>query len=311
MIPASFPTTLLDQIENDFPNLIEKITTGWSMPMQGSFRVNTLCYSEKIIENILPENIASELSEKNIEVSYANIPFAWSFDAKDMFAIKGTKAFYEGKIYLQSLSSMLPAFAFENLDPQSTVLDMCAAPGGKTLQLAQRMENKGSIIALEKNSIRLNILRHNIALQQAKNIRALKKDALLYLQENTTLFSHILLDAPCSAEGRMKFFNEKSYGFWKPEIVSKNANLQKDLLENALRHLAPHGELVYSTCTINKTENEDQIQHILQNNPDITLCALPSWLYTMPNSIKTQDHALRILPSNMTEGFFIAKLKRL
>lgn len=187
------------------------------------------------------------------------------------YRLKGSDIFYRGDIYVQSVASQLPALF---LSPQKDqhILDVTAAPGGKTTQIAALLNNTGSVEAWEKNQIRFDILSHNIELQNAYNVTAKKGDALkLGMQTKTHSFDGILLDAPCSAEGRMNAENEKSYGFWKEEIIEKNATLQKELLKTIAPLLKTGGKLVYSTCTLNTAENEAVITDFLEKHENFIL----------------------------------------
>jgi len=133
------------------------------------------------------------------------------------------------------------------------------------------MSNTGTIEALEKHQIRYDKLNYNIRLQGATNVITQKIDAIAYLQSTPTLYDKILLDAPCSAEGRITLANEKSYGFWSRENIQKKAELQYTLLDTALDHLRTGGTLVYSTCTLAPEENEGVIACVLENRTDIEL----------------------------------------
>lgn len=158
------------------------------------------------------------------------------FDKKYEYAIKGSDAFYQGKIYLQSISSLLPALLFD-ITGNEKILDVCAAPGGKTTQISARQNGEGMVLALEKNAIRHDKLTYNIRLQGAKNIVTKKIDAITFLSQTDEFFDKILLDAPCSAEGRFFAENPKSYEFWSEENIEKRANLQKNLIELAFSRL--------------------------------------------------------------------------
>lgn len=188
------------------------------------------------------------------------------FDREHEYAIKGSRVFYDGKIYLQSIASLLPVFA---LEPESgeTILDVCAAPGSKTTQIAMIMENIGRIFAIEQNQIRFDKLMHNCALQGATIVEGVKMDARHWLADTGAnvvvvddamdiLFDRILLDAPCSAEGRIALNNEKTYGFWSLDNIIKKAELQSELLKMSFARLAVGGTLIYSTCTLAPEENE-------------------------------------------------------
>ncbi len=169
------------------------------------------------------------------------------FDREHEYAIKGTQAFYDGKIYLQSIASQLPALV---LDPDAgeSILDVCAAPGSKTTQLAMMMSNRGSIYAIEQNQIRYDKLLHNCALQGATIVTGVKMDARHWLSDTGAAvtviddmadieFDRILLDVPCSAEGRISLDNEKTYGFWSLDNIRQKSELQAELLQVSWDHL--------------------------------------------------------------------------
>lgn len=309
------PKLLLSRLQTILGDHFSSVLTALSEERKWSFRLNTL-YPHT-------EEVFAEFAEKWIIIeSFAWLEWVYLFDRIHEYAIKGTRAFYDGKIYLQSIASQLPVLA---LAPQSgeCILDICAAPGSKTTQMAMMMKNTGAIRALEQDRIRYEKMLHNIHLQWAKNIRWMKIDARKYLQENGELFDRILLDAPCSAEGRILVSNEKTYGFWSLENIEKKAQLQYELLSLALDHLKVWGELVYSTCTLAPEENEWVITRILVDRDDIELLDIDIWLSdrewwtsgltsfwaeTFSDDLKK---AVRILPSGETEGFFIVKLKKL
>lgn len=314
----SLPVVFLDRLKALYPDNADEIITAYGSERIGSMRVNTL---KNTNSKRLPKDIEAEFAEKNIIVSkFDEIDNVYLFDKKYQYDIKGTKAFYEGKIYLQSLSSLLPVLA---LDPQpyDKILDVCAAPGSKTTQIAALTKNKGVITALEKNKIRCDKLEHNINLQGAKNITTVKTDALKYLSaKQTPMFDAILLDAPCSSEGRFNANNEKSFGFWNLDIVEKNADIQYMLIIKALKKLKKGGTLVYSTCTLSPEENEKVIQSIIEENHKIDIEEIS--LFQSPyikNGIlewngekffRRLEKTVRIIPSSETEGFFIAKLRK-
>lgn len=311
MIPPSFPLALWETITKLYPEDINTIYKGFLSPRMGSFRINTLKEHSSVFV---------ELAEKNISVQKTSLPHIYTFSQTDLFTIKGTRAFYEGKIYLQSIASLLPVLAMD-FSGATNILDICAAPGGKTTQMAEYTKNRFPIIALEKNQIRFDKLKHNCTLQGANAVLAKKIDAIKYLQDTKNIsFSHILLDAPCSSEGRMQFINEKSFGFWNESTNAKNSEIQKLLLSLALQKLSPNGELIYSTCTISPKENEEVLTTVLLQYPEYTIVPIKGIEIPQKRSGITEwhtekylpecVHAIRIIPSSFTEGFFIAKIKR-
>lgn len=256
------------------------------------------------------------------------------FDREYEYLIKWTRAFYEGKIYLQSIASMLPVLVMQP-NEWEIILDVCAAPWSKTTQLAMVMENKWRIFAIEQNQIRYEKLLHNCKLQWATIVEWIKMDARHWLgdgqgsvvviddSENIE-FDRILLDAPCSAEGRIFLENEKTYGFWSLDNIHKKAELQYELLEASYARLKKGWILIYSTCTLAPEENEWVVSQFLSlhdnamlESIDIGLSDRPWWrsglLSFGKNTEYTEDmkKAVRILPSDETEGFFMVKIRKI
>lgn len=291
---------------------LSHVIEAFSHARMGSFRINTLKSTK--------EEILAEFESKWIVVTeFDGIPWVYTFDRSHEYAIKGSRAFYDGKIYLQSLASMLPVLA---LAPEKweLILDVCAAPGSKTTQIAMLMKNEGTIIALEQNQIRYDKLMYNVRLQWATIIEGKKVDARNFFTKSEELYDRILLDAPCSAEWRIDIRNEKSYGFWSLENIKSKAALQYELLTLAFASLKKWGTLVYSTCTLAPEENEWVISDFLEETPsaslepiDIGLSNKSWWKSGIAKFGKTEysgelEKAVRILPSAETEGFFMAKI---
>lgn len=297
----------------------------------GSLRINTLKAQE--------QEVMKEFQEKGIIVTaFPWISGVFIFEKKYEYTLKGTRAFYDGKIYLQGISSMLPVLIL-NPCPGDTILDVCAAPGSKTTQMATMMNNIWAITALEHNQIRFDKLIYNCRLQGATIVEGKKMDARKYLetftitpphhkneksawslQETPKLFDKILLDAPCSAEGRISLQNEKSYGFWSLKNIAEKSVLQYSLLTAAWQALKPGWVLVYSTCTLAPEENEGVISQFLSDYSDasiestsISLSEMSWWqegiqTFGEMEYATSLKKAVRILPSEETEGFFIVKL---
>jgi 16S rRNA C967 or C1407 C5-methylase (RsmB/RsmF family) len=168
-----------------------------------------------------------------------------------------------GKIYLQTLSSMLPPMLLAP-GPDDEVLDLAAAPGGKTIHLAGLMHNKGRIAAVEPSRDRFFRLRANLE-------RAGVGIADFYMHDGARVgdkvperFTHVLLDAPCSTEARFKSDDARTLGEWSVKKVARLSKLQARLLSSGLRALRPGGRLVYATCSYAPEENEAVIASALE-----------------------------------------------
>ncbi len=321
------PSLLTSRLKTILWANYDSVTTSFAKNRKWSFRINSIKSDGT--------DIFEEFSEKGIVIElFEGLEWAYVFDREYEYTIKGTRAFYDGKIYLQSIASMLPVFV---LEPESgeTILDVCAAPGSKTTQIAMEMENIGRIYAIEQNQIRYDKLIHNCQLQWATIIEGVKMDARHFLWDTggsivvvdanaDVEFDRILLDAPCSAEGRISIHNEKTYGFWSLDNITRKAELQKELLEVAFARLVPGGTLVYSTCTLAPEENEWVISDFLTFHDDAVLEPIDIGLSTRSwwtpglrsfgrNTVYSEEllQAVRILPSDETEWFFMAKIRKI
>ncbi|MGL5042500.1 MAG: 16S rRNA (cytosine(967)-C(5))-methyltransferase RsmB [Culicoidibacterales bacterium] len=216
-------------------------------------RVNTLKASkEEILE--LPGFIAADGVDA-VEYLLGNIA--------------ATEAFLQGRVMIQNLSSQLVA---PSLNPQrgDTILDMCAAPGGKTTHLAQLTGNKATITAMDLYPFRVKQIDENAQRLGNTTINSVTGDALSL--DKTIFYDRILLDAPCSGLGVLKQKPEIKYQI-TPTILDELVVLQRKLLKSGWSQLKVGGTFVYSTCTINKKENQKQIAQFLANTPDAKLVA--------------------------------------
>lgn len=226
-----------------------------------------------------------------------------------------------GYYYIQELASMLPVIALKPKE-DDLILDLCAAPGSKTTQIASEMDNTGTIIANDPNMGRIKILASNTERCGVTNTIITKKDGYQLcdkLEGEGIFFDKILVDAPCSGEGTLRS-SYKTYKMWNIKSVKNLSNIQKGLINSAIKLLKPGGELIYSTCTHSPEENEEIVNFVLTKFKDqikIEKITLP--VNSRPGITKWQDkeyledvkHSCRIYPhDNNTEGFFLAKFRR-
>lgn len=214
-----------------------------------------------------------------------------------------------GLIYIQDRSSMLPPLLLQPPEG-SAVLDMCASPGSKTGLLAQIVGETGMVLANEPNEQRLTTLRHNMAALNLTHVVTSRYPGQdLPMPEG--VFSHILLDPPCSGWGTVDR-NPKVREIWAPHKLKPLITLQRDLLRRAALLLQPGGRLLYSTCTTNPEENQDQIQWAL-STLDLRLAPLPQ-LPGFDLSLAESDPAQGWMQVNTEkgegQGFFFAALTR-
>ncbi|MCS7134555.1 MAG: RsmB/NOP family class I SAM-dependent RNA methyltransferase [Candidatus Pacearchaeota archaeon] len=222
-----------------------------------------------------------------------------------------------GYYYVQELASMQAPIALQP-KPHEKVLDLCAAPGSKTTQIAALMKNKGLIIANDIKIERIRALNSNLERCGCTNVIITKMRGNILckkLAKKEFFFDKILVDAPCSGEGTIRF-DCSVLRMWNLDMIKRLSGLQKKLLASAVSCLKSGGFLVYSTCTFSPEENEEVVQFALDNFPlELVDFELP--LKARPGLVEWQGKKFspemrkckRIWPQdNNTEGFFIAKL---
>lgn len=215
--------------------------------------------------------------------------------------IRKLEIYENGEIYLQSLSSMLPPIILEPKAGEN-ILDMTAAPGGKTTEIAALTENKAYITACEKNKIRAERLKFNLQKQGVKSANIMVEDARKL--SDYFSFDKILLDAPCSGSGTENIFDKN----FSKELVERSVKFQEELLSKALKILKPGGEMVYSTCSILKQENEKVLERVLsKGNAQIEPIKVQD-IEVLPSKIA---ETITVCPTENYEGFFVAKIKKL
>lgn len=281
-------------------NLTESILKGYSVKRYVTLRVNTLKSNTDKIKEVLS---SSNIKYKEVEWSRE----ALILEETDEAEIKKLSIYENGEIYLQSLSSMLPAIV---LDPKAdeNILDMASAPGGKTTQMASLSQNKALITACEKNKIRAERLKYNIEKQGANRVNVLIEDARNL--DSYFSFDKILLDAPCSGSGTININNEKLEKIFTEELINRSVKTQYELLKKAISILKSAHEMVYSTCSILEEENENNIEKILKNK-NIEIVPIDENLFKGASLLPTKlKGTIVVAPNELYEGFFIAKLRR-
>ena len=276
-----------------------------------TFRANTLKTDVRAL--------LVELRQANVKVERV----AWyslAFIAKNAAEaqLEALDAYREGRLYVQSLSSMLPPLVLQP-QPGERVLDLAAAPGSKTTQMAAMMGNQGYILANDASAVRAERLRFNLARQGVAIAEVRVQDGRRLGSALGPTFDRVLLDAPCSGEGRFIAGHPSTYRHWSQRLVRRLALLQRRLLASALRAARPGGVVVYSTCTLNPEENEAVVDWALGRFGDaVEVMPIPLPLpgcwpgLTEAGEFRFHPslrHAVRVPPSATMEGFFLCKLR--
>ena len=297
----NLPEFLLEMLKKQYGiETTKKIIDGYSKNRFTTFRINTIKSNNEEIEEVL--------NRENIEYEKSNISNeAYILKNVDESKIQELEIYKEGKIYLQSLSSMLPPIILHP-EQNNDILDMAAAPGGKTTQMAAITDNKAHITACEMNTIRAERLKYNIEKQGASSVYCMVKDARNI--DDFFSFDQILLDAPCSGSGTLNINDDKLNKYFTEKLIQKSVKAQTALLRKAIKILKPGHEMVYSTCSILQEENENVVNEILKNGNIEIVQIENEFVKDLPLLPTKIDGTLCIMPNELFEGFFVAKLKK-
>ena len=274
-----------------------RIIEGYGTPRRTTLRLNRLKTDRDEVTAALKENA----------LAFKEVP--WFEDAfvlapgmeKELSALS---LYRDGKIYLQSLSSMLPPLLLE-AQAGENILDMAAAPGGKTTEIASLTDGKAMITACERNLPRLERMKANLVRQGCTRVTVLNMDARQ--MDDFFSFDRVLLDAPCSGSGTV---TKDSRGRFEPALLKKTAALQRAMLEKALRLVKPGGRVVYSTCSILKEENEDVVASLLKSGRCELVPVDRKRYAEVPRLPCAIPEAILVRPAAEYEGFFAAVLRR-
>lgn len=254
-----------------------------------------------------PELTVSSLIKQGAKVEKAPyLPYAWYLS--DYSHLAGLKSFVMGRFVVQDISSMLVT---EAAAPKKGdyVIDLCAAPGGKSLHVADRMEGYGHVDARDLTDYKVELIQENIKRTGAINIAASKKDATVRDKESLEKADIVLADVPCSGLGVIGKKTDIKYRVDQDKI-QELVVLQRQILHNAASYVKPGGTLIYSTCTITREENIENVEWFLENYP-YRLESLDPYLCEELHSETTEKGYLQLLPGvHKTDGFFLARFRK-
>lgn len=298
----NIPDFLIDMLNTQYgKEVTEKILEGYLEKRKVTFRVNTLKNSIEKVEEIL----------KKEKIEYEKV--SWSKEAFivnniEEIDIQKLNLYENGEIYLQSLSSMLPPIVLSPKE-NNDILDMTAAPGGKTTQMAAISNNKAHITACEMNNVRIEKLKYNVEKQGASCVYIMQKDSRNI--DDFFSFDQILLDAPCSGSGTLNSEDNNIVKYFTTKLIEKTTKSQITLLKKALKILKPGSEMVYSTCSILEKENEEIVKKAIAGaNAEIVPIDFEG-IEDLPLLPTSLNGTLCVCPNELYEGFFIAKIKKI
>lgn len=311
---STLPQAFLTRLSNFVPlEFLEQTKKSFTQKRPTTFRVNTLKTS--------PEHLLTAFHSAQIvcePISWN--PIAFKVISPSLRELSETQMYKDGLFYVQSFSSMIPPLV---LAPGAgdNVLDIAAAPGSKTTQMAALMENAGEILANDTSHVRRYRLEANLRMQGVTIARLGKDDGRAIWKLYPEYFDKVLVDAPCSMEGRFYTQEPKTYQDWSVKKIKTLSSLQRWMLRSAISATKPGGTIVYSTCTLSPEENEEVIDWIVKKEsgnirvedfsiPKLDMSpALDQW-----NGKKFDAQvrlSKRVYPDSIMEGFFITKIKKI
>ena len=307
-----------ESIEND----IERISKKYSMPVwiieeltkdMNLSKVENICKCSNLRPKInirinrLKTNkldIKENLEDKNI--NYKDGKLDDFLVIENMKNIENMDMFKQGYFTVQDEKAGLISVVLEPQEGQN-ILDCCSAPGGKATYIAELINNKGNIEAWDIHEHRIKLVQENAKRLGITCIKTHVQDAVIYNEEKKEKFDKILLDVPCLGLGVLK---RKPDIKWtrKPEDIDKINKLQNQILNICSKYLKNGGELVYSTCSILKQENENVVENFIKNNPAFEIIDLSKKFSKFYDNDKEKSRYIKIFQNDKNDGFFIAKM---
>lgn len=311
---TSLPELFLSRLQEIVPSEYwQAVNASFATETRPCFRVNTL---KTTVQDVL-----KKLSELKIAVqAVEGLPAAFYIEPDKKSELSHHELAINGDIYFQDAGSQYIA-DLVGAKPGKEVLDLAAAPGGKTLAIASAMQNKGRLAAVEAVKNRFFILRENIERSGASIIESFLKDGAKVGRQTPDRFDKVLIDAPCSSESRFNVREPNSFQYWSLKKVRDMQRKQKQLLYSAILACKPGGKVIYSTCSFSPEENEMVVERQLklwEEQLRIMEIELPITSYHdgltqwQGKSLNPElSKAKRILPNEWLSGFFVCVLEKL
>ena len=279
----SVPEWIIDSWNVDYGrDATEKMLEAFMQPAKITVRTNT--------QKCTPEELKNRLNQEGVTVdAIEGIPYAFALSGFDYLA--GLGSFQDGWFYVQDISSMTVA---HEADPKKDdyIIDVCAAPGGKSSHLAELLGGSGMVEARDLTEYKVGLIEENIARHGLNNMKAVQQDATVLDEASVEKADVLICDLPCSGLGVIGRKSDIRYKM-TAEKAHDLAVLQQEMLDTVWQYVKRGGKLIYSTCTIHKEENEDNVALFLEKHPQFTLV-----------------EQRQIFPMEGSDGFFVAKMIR-
>jgi len=287
-------------------NSINKdIIKGLKEKREFSFRINRHKADLEVIDELKKEGFFPK------KVSWSD--YVYTLPIKDRTTITKSKVYTQNKIYIQNLSSIIAALSLD-VKEDDWVLDLAAAPGGKSLIFSEVAKK---VSAVEPDKKRFFRMKRNFKEHGAKNIQTYNKDGRFVYKATGEMFDKVFLDAPCSSEAHIDL--DKGITWWNLKRVKRFSKLQKELLISAFESLKSGKEMIFATCTFSPEENEESVDFLLNRYDNAEIVEVKLDIPNIQNGITEWDgkkyndevrKCVRILPYNAYSGFFFAKIRK-
>lgn len=248
------------------------------------------------LAKISPEALEKRLTDEGASVKRVVLPkypkLTYAFFLSGFDYLNALPSFQEGLFYVQDISSMLAA---ELAAPKKDdyIIDVCAAPGGKSTHLAELLQGTGMVEARDLTEYKVGLIEENRQRHACTNLKAVRMDALVLDEASVSKADIVIADLPCSGLGVLRKKTDIKYKM-TPEKMAELAKLQREMLHTVCNYVKPNGTLIYSTCTINRRENEENAAWFLEQHPEFKL-----------------EEMQQIFPEeHFGDGFFLAKMRK-
>lgn len=300
-IRYSMPEWILEKWQKEYDTeTVEKILSDFQKEKPLIIRCN--------ISLIEQEELVKQLKREGVEVKvHPYLPYAFWISGYDYLG--DLKSFQDGLFTIQDVSSMLVG---ELAAPKAGdyIIDVCAAPGGKSIHLADKLKGTGHVEARDLTEYKTGMIWENIKRMQLKNISAVQMDATVPDEESMEKADIVIADLPCSGLGVLGKKTDLKYKITENQ-TEELAALQKQILETVCQYVKSGGTLVYSTCTINRAENQENVNWFLELHPMFEVDRIETVLCEELRKSVGEDGCLQLLPGiHDSDGFFIARFKK-
>lgn len=300
-IKYSMPEWILNQWKEVYDDkTIETMLQAFLEDKPTTIRCNTNQVTvDELVEKLKSEGVTVE--------KHPYLPYALWISSYNYLA--ELRSFQEGDFYVQDISSMLVSHIAQPKEGDN-VIDVCAAPGGKSLHMAEMLKGTGHVEARDLTDYKVNLIWENIERSRMQNIEAVRFDATVLDEESIEKADIVVADLPCSGLGILGKKTDLKYKMTE-KTQEDLVVLQRDILSKVKNYIKPGGNLVYSTCTIHKKENMDNVHWFLELNPDFVLDSIDDLLNEELKKDVIEKGCFQFLPGvHKSDGFFIAKFKR-